>query len=223
MVMGGTSSARGGVGQLTVKSPSDTVPTNLRAETPRSAIFAVDQRTVPRVVWLGVETRRGVEGGKNRVAQLETDGGEGGGLLDGVREGLAWQALAPEGTAWRKLGGGDGQQEARASPCVMKSSDRTSPPNLTRSGFIEARQCRRLEIASELPKPEQTDHHRFLFCQKNHQIELQFRSRHYTRSNITKSPSRPPPPPPPVLRDTTNSVRPLFEQPSLLTPQKMSL
>lgn len=72
VVMGGTSSARGGV--LTVKSPSDTVPTNLRAETPRSAIFAVDQGAVPRVVWLGVERRCGVEGGKNRVGvgQLET-------------------------------------------------------------------------------------------------------------------------------------------------------
>lgn len=34
----------------------------------------------------------------------------GGGLLDGVREGLAWQALAPEGTAWRKLGVGMGSK-----------------------------------------------------------------------------------------------------------------
>lgn len=113
MVMGGTSSARGGVGQLTVKSPSDTVPTNLRAETPRSAIFAVDQGAVPRVFWLGVERRRGVEGGKNRVGHLETDGSGGGGLLDGVREGLAWQGLAPEGTAWRKLGVGMGSKRPK--------------------------------------------------------------------------------------------------------------
>lgn len=104
VVMGGTSSV-GGVGQLTVKSPSDTVPTNLRAETPRSAIFAVDQGQFLGWFWLGVERRCGVEGGKNRVGvgQLGTGGSGGGGLLDGVREGLAWQTLAPEGLAWRKL------------------------------------------------------------------------------------------------------------------------
>lgn len=74
--------------------------------------FCGRSRAVPRVVWLGVERRCGVEGGKNRVGvgQLETGGSGGGGLLDGVREGLAWQTLAPEGLAWRKLEVGMGSK-----------------------------------------------------------------------------------------------------------------